>query len=134
MASPDANLEYLIIHIMGFSLIHPVGLALPQSYVTAFDKFCTIDVNDVYKFQYSRTPKVPPDTELHFMLVRQVQRCIHYARYKESLSDTESDDPTLWKQATYLAWSRNGYPAYLATLLTPAAATPLPVTIHDCRI
>jgi hypothetical protein len=62
------------------------------------------------------------------MLVKQIQRCIHYARFKESLKDVESDDPTLWKQATYLAWSRNGYPAYLATLLAPAAATPLQVT------
>jgi hypothetical protein len=39
MASPDANLEHLIIHIMGFTLTHPVGLALPQSYVTTFDEF-----------------------------------------------------------------------------------------------
>jgi hypothetical protein len=128
MASPDANLEYLIIHIMGFTLTHPVGLALPQSYVTTFDEFRTIDVNDVYKIQYSSTPKVPPDTKLHFMLVKQVQRFIHYARFKEGLKDAESDDPTLWKQATYLAWSRNGYPTYLTTLLAPAAATPLPVT------
>jgi hypothetical protein len=41
MASPDAYLEYLIIHIMGFTLTHPVGLALPQSYVTTLDEFCT---------------------------------------------------------------------------------------------
>jgi hypothetical protein len=128
MASPDANLEHLIIHIMGFSLSHPVGLALPQSYITTFDEFRTIDVNDVYKFQYSSTPKVSPDTKLHFMLVKQVQRCIHYAHFKEGLKDVESDDPTLWKQATYLAWSRNGFPAYLATLLAPTAATSLPVT------
>jgi hypothetical protein len=83
MASPDANLEYLIKHIMGFTLTHPVGLALPQSYVTTFDEFRTIDVDDVYKFQYSSTPKASPDIKLHFMLVKQVQRCIHYAHYKE---------------------------------------------------
>jgi hypothetical protein len=71
---------------------------------------------------------VSPDTKLHFMLVKQVQRCIHYACYKEGLNDSESDDPTSWSKATYSTWSRNRYPAYLTTLLTPAAATPLPVT------
>jgi hypothetical protein len=62
MASPDAHLEYVIIHILGFTLTHPVGLALPQSYITTFDDFCTIDVDDVYEFQYSTTPKGSPDT------------------------------------------------------------------------
>jgi hypothetical protein len=89
MASPDGNLEYVIIHILGFNLTHPAGLALPQSYVTTFDGFCTIDVDDVHEFSYSTNSKTPPDTKLHFMLVKQVQRCIHYARYKESLKDAE---------------------------------------------
>jgi hypothetical protein len=127
MATPDARLEYVIINILGFTLTHPVGLALPQSYVTTFDEFRTIDVDDVYEFQYSTTPKAPPDTKLHFMLIKQIQRCIHYARYKEGLNNAESDDPTLWDKTTYSTWSRNGYPAYFATL-APAAATPLPVT------
>jgi hypothetical protein len=127
MASPDANLEYLIIHIMGFTLTQPVGLALPQSYVTMFDEFHTIDVDDVYEFQYSSTPKVSPDTKLHFMLVKQVQCCIHYACYKESLKDAESDNPTLWSKTEYSTWCQNRYATYLATL-APATATPLLVT------
>jgi hypothetical protein len=94
MASPDAYLEFLIIDMMGFTLTHPVGLALRQSYVTTFDEFHTIDVDDVYEFQYSSTPKVSPDTKLHFMLVKQVQCCIHYARFKEGLNDVQSDNPT----------------------------------------
>jgi hypothetical protein len=32
MASPDQDFEFVIIDIMGFTLTHPVGLALPQSY------------------------------------------------------------------------------------------------------
>jgi hypothetical protein len=119
MASPDANLEHLIIHI--------IGLALPQSYVTTFDEFRTFDVDDVYEFQYSSMPKVSPDTKLQFMLVKQVQRCIHYACYKEEKHDLQSDDPTLWSKTEYSTWSRNRYPAYLATL-APAAVAPLPVT------
>jgi hypothetical protein len=92
-----------------------------------FDEFRTIDVDDIYEFQYSSTPKVSPDTKLHFMLVKKVQRCIHYARYKEEKNDLQSDDPTLWSKTEYSTWSRNGNPAYLATL-APAAATPLLVT------
>jgi hypothetical protein len=85
-------------------------------------------VDDVHEFQYSTTPKATADTKLHFMLVKQVQRCIHYARYKESSKDVESDDdPTLWTKTKYSTWSHNGYPAYLATLI-PTAASPLPVT------
>jgi hypothetical protein len=101
VASPDAHLEYVIIHILGFTLTHPVGLALPQSYITMFDDLCTIDVDDAYEFQYSTTPKGSPDTKLHNHLVKQVQRCIHYACYKESLQDAESDDPTSLSKATY---------------------------------
>jgi hypothetical protein len=127
MASPDAHLEYVIMHILGFTLTHPVGLALPQSYITTFDEFRTIDVDDVYEFQYSTTPKASPDTKLPSQLVKQVQCYIHHACYKESLQDTESDDPTIWSKATYSKWCQNGYPAYLTTV-TPAAATPLPVT------
>jgi hypothetical protein len=117
MASPDAYLKYMIIHIMGFTLTHPVGLALPQSYV-----------DDVYEFKYSSTPNASPDTKLHFMLVKQVQRCIHYARYKEEKNDLQSDDPTSWSKTEYSTWSSNGYPSYLSTLSSPAASTPLPVT------
>jgi hypothetical protein len=80
-----------------------------------------------YEFQYGSTPKASPDTKLHFMLVMQVQRCIHYARYKEGLNDLQSNHSTLWSKTEYSTWPRNGYPAYLTTL-TPAAATPLPVT------
>jgi hypothetical protein len=127
MASPDANHEYVIIYILGFTLTHPVGIALTQSYITTFDDFRTIDVDDVYEFQYSTTPKATPDTKLHFMLVKQVHCCFSYAHYKESLQDAESDDPTSWRKATYYKWSHSRYATYLTTL-TSAAATPLLVT------
>jgi hypothetical protein len=65
---------------MGFTLTHPVGLALPQSHVMTFDEFRSIDVDDVYEFTYTKKPNTKPDTKLHFMLVKQVQRCIHYTR------------------------------------------------------
>jgi hypothetical protein len=42
MASPDQDLEFVIIDIMGFTLTHPVGLALPQSYVLTFEEFRSI--------------------------------------------------------------------------------------------
>jgi hypothetical protein len=86
MANPDAYL-FLIIDLMGFTLTHLAGLALPQSYVTTFDEFHTIEVDDIYEFLYSSTPKDKPETKLHFMLVKQVQRCIHYTRFKEGLND-----------------------------------------------
>jgi hypothetical protein len=117
MASPDANLEYVIIHILGFTLTHPDGLALTQSYITTFEHFRTIDVDDVYELKYNINPKDTPNTKLHFMLVKQVQRCIRFACHKESLQDVESDDPTSWSKATYSKWSHNRYAAYLATLL-----------------
>jgi hypothetical protein len=125
MASPDAYLKFLIIDIMGFTLTHPVGLALRQSYVMTFDEFCTIDVDDVYEFQYSSTPKVSPDTKLHFMLVKQVQCCIHYARFREGLNDVQSDNPTLWSKTEYSTWCQNGYAAYLATLAPARSTSPL---------
>jgi hypothetical protein len=49
MASPDQDLEFVIIDIMGFTLTHPVGLALPQSYVLTFEEFRSIEVNDVHE-------------------------------------------------------------------------------------
>jgi hypothetical protein len=131
MASPDAYLEFLIIDLMGFTLTHPVGLALPQSYVTTFDEFCTIDVDDVYEFQYSSTLKGKPDEKLHFMLVKQVQRCVHYTRLKEGLNDVQSNYPTLWSKTEYTTWCQNGYATYIAALATSTATatgTPLPVT------
>jgi hypothetical protein len=42
-------------------------------------------------------------------------------------NDLQSNDSTLWSKTEYSTWSRNGYPAYLATL-SPAVAIPLPVT------
>jgi hypothetical protein len=72
MTTPDAKLEYVVINILGFTLTHPVGLALPQSYVTTFDEFHTIDVDDVHEFQYSTTNKASPDKKLHFMLVIEI--------------------------------------------------------------
>jgi hypothetical protein len=56
-------------------------------------------MDDVYEFRYNLNPKDTLDTKLHFQLVKQVQRCICYARYKEGLNDLESDDPTLWSNA-----------------------------------
>jgi hypothetical protein len=85
------------------------------------------DVDDVYEFQYSSTPKVSPDIKLHFLLVKQVQHCIHYDCFKEGLNDLQSDNPTLWSKTEYSKWCQNGYATYLATL-APATATPLPVT------
>jgi hypothetical protein len=128
MASPDQDLEFVIIDIMGFTLTHPVGLVLPQSYVVTFEEFCSIDVDDVYKFTYTDKANTNPDTKLHFMLVKQVQRCIHYTHYKKAKNDTQSDNPTLWSKSEYTTWCRNGYATYL-TSLAPATATPLlPVT------
>jgi hypothetical protein len=127
MATFDQNLKHVIRVILGHHLTHPTSLALSQSYVTTFDDFRTIDMDDVYEFQYNATPKATPDTKLHLTLVKQVQRCACYAWYKESLNDAESDDPTSWSQATYSKWCRNGYATYLATL-SIAAATPLLVT------
>jgi hypothetical protein len=132
MASPHKYLEFVIIDLMGFSLTHPVGLALPQSYVPCvitFDEFRSIDVDDVYEFQYTDKPKSKPDTKLHFMLVNQVQRCIHYTCHKEGLIDVQSDNPTLWSKTEFSTWCRNGYATYIEKLATATAtATPLPVT------
>jgi alanine racemase len=128
MASPDQDLEFVIIDIMGFTLTHPVGLALPQSYVLTFEEFRSIDVDDVYEFTYTDKANANPDTKLHFMLVKQVQRCIHYTHYKETKNDAQSNNPTLWSKSEYTTWCRNGYATYLASL-APATATPLlPVT------
>jgi hypothetical protein len=92
-----------------------------------FEEFCSIDVDDVYEFTYTEKPNTKPDTRLHFMLVKQVQRCIHYTHYKEAKNDVQSNDPTLWRKTEYSTWCWNGYATYLATL-GPATATPLPVT------
>jgi hypothetical protein len=104
MATFDQNLEHVIRVILGHPLIHPISLTLSQSYVSTFDDFRTIDMDDVYEFQYNVTPKATPDTKLHLTLVKQVQRCVCYARYKESWNDAESDDPTSWRQATHSKW------------------------------
>jgi hypothetical protein len=114
MASPDQDLEFVIIDIMGFTLAHPVGLALPQSYVVTFEEFRSIDVNDVYEFTYTdKTSNGIPNTKLHFMLVKQVQRCIRYTHYKEAQNDAQSNSPTLWLKSEYITWCRNGYAKYL---------------------
>jgi hypothetical protein len=126
MASPDKYLEFVIIDLMGFTLTHPVGLALPQSYVTMFDEFRTIDVDDIYEFQYSNKPKGKPDTKFHFMLFKQVQRCIHYTCFKEGLNDVQSDNPTLCSKTEYSTWCRNGYATYIAALASG--------NLNDCHI
>jgi hypothetical protein len=129
MASPDLYLEFVIIDLMGFTLTHPSGLALPQSYVTTFDEFRSVDVDDVYEFQYTDKLKSKSGTKLHFMLVKQVQRCVHYTCYKEGLNDVQSDNPTLWSKTKYSTWCRNGYTKYIETFATTTAtSTPLPVT------
>jgi hypothetical protein len=93
-----------------------------------FDEFRSIDVDDVYEVTYTNKPNTNPDTKLHFMLVKQVQRCIHYTHYKEAKNDAQSNHPTLWSKSEYSTWCQNGYATYLATL-APATATPLlPVT------
>jgi hypothetical protein len=128
MASPDQDLEFVIIDIMGFTLTHPVGLAVPQSYVMMFEEFRSIDVDDVYEFTYTNKANANPDTKLHFMLVKQVQHCIYYTHHKEAKNDAQSNNPTLWSKSEYTTWCRNGYAIYL-TSLVPATATPfLPVT------
>jgi hypothetical protein len=86
-------------------------------------------VDDVYEFQYTDKPKSIPDTKLHFMLVKQVQRCIHYTRFKEGLNDVQSDNPTFWSKTEYSTWCRNRYATYIEKLATATVtATPLPVT------
>jgi hypothetical protein len=127
MASPDQYLEFVIINLMGFTLTHPVGLVLPQSHVMTFDEFRSIDVDDVYEFTYTEKLNTKPDTKLHFMLVKQVQHCIHYTHYKEARNDVQSNDPTLWSKTEYSTWCQNRYAKYLATL-APATAASLPVT------
>jgi hypothetical protein len=124
MASPDQDLEFVIIDIMGFTLTYPVGLALPQSYVVMLEEFCSIDVDDVYEFTYTDKSNGILDTKLHFMLVKQVQRCIHYTHYKEAKNDEQSNNPTLWIKSEYTTWCRNGYANWLASLI-PAPTTPL---------
>jgi hypothetical protein len=111
MASPDQDLEFVIIDIMGFTLTHPNGLVLPQSYVVTFEEFCSIDVNDVYEFTYTdkTTSSGSPNTKLHFMLVKQVQRCIHYTQYKEAQNNVQSNSPTLWLKSEYITWCQNVY-------------------------
>jgi ribosomal protein S15P/S13E len=37
-------------------------------------------------------PKDHSGTKLHLMLVKKIQRCVCYARYKEDLKDAESND------------------------------------------
>jgi hypothetical protein len=128
MANFDANLEHVVTQILKHPLTHPIALALSQSYVPSFDDFQTIDVDDVHELKYTmaNVPK-DPGTKLHLMLVKKIQRCVCYARYKEDLKDAESDDPTVWSHDTYSKWCRNGYATYLATS-SNAAAIPLLVT------
>jgi hypothetical protein len=93
-----------------------------------FEEFRSIDVDDVYEFTYTDKPNANLDTKLHFMLVKQVQRFIHYTHYKEAKNDAQSNNPTLWIKSEYTTWCQNGYATYLASL-TPATAAPLlPVT------
>jgi hypothetical protein len=62
------------------------------------------------------------------MLVKQVQRCIHYTHYKEAQNDAQSNDRTLCLKSEYIIWCRNGYANYVLSL-TPATTTPIvPVT------
>jgi hypothetical protein len=118
----------MVTKILKQPLAHPLAMALSQSYVQTFDDFRTIDVDDVHKFKYtiSTVLNAPADTKLHFQLVKQIQRGVCYARYKEGLNDTESDDPTLWNHDIYFKWCRNGYATYLETI--NAVATPLPAS------
>jgi hypothetical protein len=81
------------------------------------------------EFTYTEKAKTKPDTKLHFMLVKQVQRCVHYTRLKEGLNDVQSDNSTLWSKTEYTTWCQNGYATYVAALATATAtATPLLVT------
>jgi hypothetical protein len=93
-----------------------------------FEEFRSIDVDDVYKFTYTNKSNGIPDTKLHFMLVKQVQRCIHYTHYKEAQNDAQSNNPTLWIKSEYTTWCQNGYANWLASLIPAPTAPLLPVT------
>jgi hypothetical protein len=109
---------------MGFTITNPVGLALPQSCVLTFEEFRSIEVNDVHEFTCTNKSGGISYTKLHFMLDKQVQRCIHYTHYKEAQNDAQSNSPTLWSKSDYLTWCRNGYATYLLSLI-PVTTTPI---------
>jgi hypothetical protein len=131
MTNFDANLEHVITQILKLPLIHPLALALSQSYVNTFDDFRTIENEDVHEFRYLLTadPKEHPGTKLYLMVVKKIQRMVCFARFKEDLNDLESDNPTLWDLDTYSKWCRNGYTTYLAAINPNAALTPLPANL-----
>jgi hypothetical protein len=114
----------MVTTILKKPLTHPIAMALSQSYVQTFDDFQTIDVDDVHEFKYT-TSTVPndPGTKLHLQLVKKIQRGVCYARFKEDLNDSESNDPIKWDHDLYSKWCQNGYTTYFATL--NAVATPL---------
>jgi hypothetical protein len=117
--------------ILNLAMTHPLALGLSQSFINTFDDFPTIGIDDVHEFRYNLPTDPPehPGAKLHLTVIKKIQRMVCYARVKEDLKDTESDNPTLWDIDTYSKGCRNGYATYLATLVgTNAAAIPILVT------
>jgi hypothetical protein len=127
----DTDLEHIVTVILNLALTHPLASALSQSFVNTFDDFRTIDIDDVHEFRYNSANDPPnsPGTKIHLQVVKKIQRMVCYTRFKEDVSDAESDTLTVWDIDTYSKRCRNGYATYLAALTSSnTAAIPIPVT------
>jgi hypothetical protein len=53
------------------------------------------------------------------MLVKQIQRGVHYCRFLEDANDPACNDPTMMDYDTFSRWKRNGHAVYQASLIPP---------------
>jgi hypothetical protein len=99
----DANLEHILMVILKLTLTHPLALALSQSFVSTFDDFQTIDIDDIHEFRYNMTtdPANTPGTKLHVTVVKKIQCMVSYACFKEESNDTDCDTPYVWDTDIY---------------------------------
>jgi hypothetical protein len=109
MANFDAKLKHFVIDIMKYKLAQPLAMALDQAFVSAFDEL-------TYKAGTCDSVK------LYTTLVKQIQRGVACARYKEDMADVQSDDPAAWDADTFSKWTQNGYFTDLNTVAVSAAA------------
>jgi hypothetical protein len=123
----DSALEHFVLHFLKVKITNQIAYALDQAFINTFDEFRTIDTVDVHTFTY----KLPGDSDstlLHLMLVKQIQRGVHYCQFLEDGNDPACHNPTMMEYDKFNKWKRNSHAVYQASLNPPGTVIAPPST------
>jgi hypothetical protein len=123
----DPALEHFVLRFLKVKLTHEIAYALDQAFVNTFDEFCTINTVDIHAFTH-KLPGETSSTLIHPMLVKQIERGVHYCQFLKDANDPACGDPTLMDYDTFNKWKQKGHAAYQVTLIPPGTViAPTPI-------